>query len=224
MSWPQTPAKYSSAEIPFLTHTKHTELDSCTVYFALLERTGMYKLYCNKSHHWQMAVIYLHANLMIKNCFSYTVGQWGRHNSQPKVATRCMDSGRKVLESFLQMEGICKRNWNFRNTNRSLQGRTVATKQHYGMAGRRWQKSPPTTTHTIVNPSFRNPEPKSPARNQGRETLSSGRSATLASLHFPLPSPRCLPHLLLHVLYNITPKRHSSQGPSPRFSSLKISG
>lgn len=39
MSWPQTPAKYSSAEIPFLTHTKHTELDSCTVYFALLERT-----------------------------------------------------------------------------------------------------------------------------------------------------------------------------------------
>ena len=74
-----------------------------------------------------------------------------------------------------------------------MQGRTVATKQHYGMAGRRWQKSPPTTTHTIVNPSFRNPEPKSPARNQGRETLSSGRSATLASLYFPMPTPAAFP-------------------------------
>ena len=104
-----------------------------------------------------------------------------------------MDPGRKVLESFLQMEGIFWRNWNFRNTNGSSQGRTVATKQHYGMAGRRWRKSPPTTTNTIVNPSFRNPEPKSPARNQGRKTLSSGRSATLASLYFPVPTPAAFP-------------------------------
>lgn len=61
------------------------------------------------------------------------------------------------------------------------------------MAGRRWRKSPPTTTNTIVNPSFRNPEPKSPARNQGRKTLSSGRSATLASLYFPVPTPAAFP-------------------------------
>lgn len=152
-------------------------------------------------------------NLMIKNCFYYTVGQWERHNSQPKAATRHVDPGGKVLVSCLQMEETCYRNWNFRNTDRSFQGRAVALEQQYGKAGGRRQEALPTTITTAVNSYFRDPEPKPPARNQGSESLSSVRSAPLASTS-PCP-PHCLLHLSFHVLYNITSKRHSSQCQFP---------
>lgn len=54
----------------------------------------------------------------------------------------------------------------------------------------------PTTITTTVNSYFRDPEPKPPARNQGSESLSSVRSAPLASLHFPMPTPLPSPPLL----------------------------
>lgn len=55
----------------------------------------------------------------------------------------------------------------------------------------------PTCNHQhCCEPLLQNPEPKSPARNQGRESLSSVTSATLASLYFPVPTPLPSPPLI----------------------------
>lgn len=220
MSWPQTPAKYSSAETPFLTHTKHTELDSCTIYFALLERTLesisfiAINLIINK---WQS---YICINLMIKHCFSgpmrktyFTAKSCSQMYGSWKEGSGIFSpNGRDLLEK----QGILETQMGPCRVELLLPSNTMAWQVG---GGRTPHLQPPTLLWTL------NRKPRAQVASQKprlKETLSSGRSATLASLYF-LPPPAAFP-TSYSMSFKTSPRKRYSQGPSPRFSSLKISG